>query len=386
MAPILEVMQLEQCFGSVRALHQVSFSMQQGEVICILGPSGCGKSTLLQLIAGLQTPSSGEIYIENQLVASSQHAMPPEKRRINMVFQDYALWPHMNVYNNISYGLKRKGLTKQEQQDQVDELMALLRLEGLAYRLPAHLSGGQQQRVGIARALATKPSILLMDEPLSNLDMKLRMEMRNELSFLLRQLGMTVLYVTHDTAEAFAIADKILILRAGRIEQFAPPQDVFEQPLTSWSAQLMGYTNHLDCPSPLTHFDPDGYVGVTIDDGVVRGRISPTMKSEHFDPQSGRFFFHPEHAKLSTLSNGSDVSDAPTVSSSSASDVSCNVMKGTVKYSVFEGTQWRNWIEIPGGQLISVPSHHPVAANAKVQVKFPAHSTFFYLEDNVDAS
>lgn len=185
MKTLLEVEQLEQRFGQVRALNNLSFSMKEGEIICILGPSGCGKSTLLQLVAGLQQPYVGSISIDGALMANSNSFLPPEKRLINMVFQDYALWPHMNVHRNISYGLKIQKQSKAEISSTIEGLLNMIQLKGLANRLPFHLSGGQQQRMRIASGLATKLKILLMDEPLSNLDVKLRLDIRNELSFLL---------------------------------------------------------------------------------------------------------------------------------------------------------------------------------------------------------
>lgn len=365
---MLEVHALQQRYGDVQALADITFTIQKGEIVCILGPSGCGKSTLLQLVAGLQPPYRGEIRIDGTVVATNGYLLPPERRQVNMVFQDYALWPHMNVFDNIAYGLRRQKKTRAEIQDRVNHLLSLLRLDGLAHRLPSHLSGGQQQRVGIARAIATNPSLLLMDEPLSNLDMQLRMEMRNELSFLLRQLGMTVLYVTHDTAEAFALADRIMILRSGAIEQFDTPQRIFRYPASEWSAQLMGYTNKLSA-----HDKVHSHPGALWSTEVAGSTVSGTLLSARHDGQLRQLniFFHPDHATLT----------GPQSSSTNET----NVIRGRVKYSVFEGIQWRNWIEISGENIVSVPSSNPLTPHDMVHVQFPTQSTFFYAEPFVAA-
>ncbi|WP_338026262.1 ABC transporter ATP-binding protein [Cohnella algarum] len=242
---ILEVEGLGKAYGSHAALKGVDFGVAQGEIISVLGPSGCGKSTLLQLIAGLQQPDAGEIRLRGETVSSKSKLVPPEKRRINMVFQDYALWPHMSVYDNVSYGLKRKKASAAAIEEKVNGLLQLLHLEGFENRLPAQLSGGQQQRVAIARALATEPDLLLLDEPLSNLDMRLRIEMRTEMSYLFRKLGTTVFHVTHDPEEAFAMADRLIIMRNGAIDQIGRPQSCYGLPATPSAASLLGAGNRL---------------------------------------------------------------------------------------------------------------------------------------------
>lgn len=246
MSAILSLREVSKSFDKTPVLHPLSFDLQHGERICILGPSGCGKSTLLQIVAGLTQASGGEVFIDGKPVEQGSTYVPPEKRPINMVFQDYALWPHMTVRQNMAYGLRRQEISKQEMNARIQRLQELLRLDGLLDRRPSELSGGQQQRVGIARALATEPAILLMDEPLSNLDIKLRTDMRNELASLLGQLSIATLYVTHDMMEAFAIADRILVLRDGAIDQLAEPRQLFDQPASPWVAQLMGYHNRLN--------------------------------------------------------------------------------------------------------------------------------------------
>lgn len=245
MDTILEVEGLCKTYGKTEVLKGLDFKVGMGEVISVLGPSGCGKSTLLQIIAGLQQPDAGTVRLHGEVVSSKSHLLLPEKRNINMVFQDFALWPHMDVLKNISYGLRRQKLPSSEIGTRVEEVVELLHLNGLERRLPSQLSGGQQQRVAIARALATRPSILLLDEPLSNLDVQLRIEMRTEMAYLFRKLGTTVFHVTHDPTEAFALANRLIIMRVGAIDQIATPQECFERPSSALVAALLGAGNSL---------------------------------------------------------------------------------------------------------------------------------------------
>ena len=195
---ILKIENLKKSFGKTEVLKGIDMTVYKNEIISVLGPSGCGKSTLLNIIAGMLMPDGGSVSVRGEKISEKGKALPPEKRRMNMVFQDFALWPHMNAYENIAYGLRRAKEKDGGIRERVDELLALLHLEGLEKRYPAELSGGQQQRVAIARALITKPEILLMDEPLCNLDVQLRVEMRTEMAFLFRRLGTTVFHITHD--------------------------------------------------------------------------------------------------------------------------------------------------------------------------------------------
>ncbi|CAH1205468.1 Spermidine/putrescine import ATP-binding protein PotA [Paenibacillus plantiphilus] len=240
---ILSISHLSKRYPPHLVINDLSCEIHDGEFISILGPSGGGKSTLLQLIAGLVTPDEGEIRIREKLVSSSETMIAPENRGVNMVFQNYALWPHMNVYDHIAFGLKRQKLPRAERDQRVQHLLQMLELQGLENRVPAELSGGQQQRVAIARALATAPKILLLDEPMSNLDGYLRLQMRSKLKALFGQLGTTVLYVTHDPEEALAMADRLIIMRDGRIEQMDTPQQCYLQPASPWVAGMLGAIN-----------------------------------------------------------------------------------------------------------------------------------------------
>lgn len=240
---ILKIENLTKSFGKTDVLEGISMEVHKNEIISVLGPSGCGKSTLLNIIAGMLAPDSGRVIMNGQVISESGKVLPPEKRHMNMVFQDFALWPHMTACENISYGLKICKTGKEEIDERVHELLKLLHLEGLEKRYPAELSGGQQQRVAIARALITKPDILLMDEPLCNLDVQLRVEMRTEMAFLFRKLGTTVFHVTHDPSEAFAMADRIVILNRGNIDQIDSPQNCYRNPGTESVAALLGAGN-----------------------------------------------------------------------------------------------------------------------------------------------
>jgi len=222
--------------GTVVAADHVNLEIRDGEFFTLLGPSGCGKTTLLRLIAGFYYPDSGKIYFDDKDVTET----PPYERETGMVFQNYALWPHMTVFDNIAYGLKIRKLPKEEIKERVEEALRLVHLEGMEDRMPHQLSGGQQQRVAVARALVIHPKVLLLDEPLSNLDAKLRVEMRSELVRLQRELGITAIYVTHDQEEAMAISQRLAIIRAGKIQQVGTPKEVYEKPQNYFVADFIG--------------------------------------------------------------------------------------------------------------------------------------------------
>ena len=232
----IELEKVSKSWGDVQAVDQVSFTAPAGELLVVLGPSGCGKSTVLRLIAGLETVSAGAIRIEGKDVTG----LPPAKRNLSMVFQSYALFPHLSVAENIVFGLKVRKLAAAERQRRLERAMELLGLQGLLLRKPAELSGGQRQRVALGRAIVSEAPVCLMDEPLSNLDAKLRHEMRREIRTLQQRLGITMIYVTHDQVEAMTMADKIALLTAGHVEQFAPPEELYARPATVFAAGFIG--------------------------------------------------------------------------------------------------------------------------------------------------
>jgi putative spermidine/putrescine transport system ATP-binding protein len=233
-------------YGGVTALHPLSVTVQPGEFFCLLGPSGCGKTTTLNVIAGFLGVAGGRVMLGGEDVV----ALPPQKRRIGVVFQQYALFPHMTVSANIGYGLKVSRHDAADTARRVGDLLKLVRLEGKGDRYPRQLSGGEQQRVAIARALAIEPRLLLLDEPLSNLDARLREEMRNELKRIQKTTGLTTIFVTHDQEEAFGVGDRVAVLNRGRLEQVGTPHQIYREPLTHFVANFIGRSNKLKVRIP----------------------------------------------------------------------------------------------------------------------------------------
>ena len=233
--------------STVPAVDNISFDVPDGEVLTLLGPSGCGKTTTLRMLAGLEVPTSGEIALGDTLVTSSEQNLfvPPERRDAGMVFQSYAIWPHMTVFDNVAYPLSIRKVKKDEIRQRVAEVLDLLGLEGYATRSATRLSGGQQQRVAIARALVGRPALLLLDEPLSNLDAKLRAYMRVELLQLQKHLKFTTVYVTHDQSEALVLSDRILVMNQGVIQQAGTPRDIFMRPTNRFVADFVGFANFI---------------------------------------------------------------------------------------------------------------------------------------------
>ena len=241
----ITLINLEKFFGKNHVIKNLNFEIENGEFVTLLGPSGCGKTTTLRMIAGFEKPTSGEIRIGDKTVFSSDKKIniPPEERNIGMVFQNYAVWPHMTVFDNVAYPLKIRKVPKEEIKERVTRMLDIVKLRGLENRYPYQLSGGQQQRVAFARALVFSPSILLLDEPLSNLDAKLREEMRFEVKDLQKRLGITVVYVTHDQSEAMAMSDRVVVLKDGVIQQVGTPLEIYENPSNEFVADFIGNAN-----------------------------------------------------------------------------------------------------------------------------------------------
>ncbi len=354
----LQIQNVSKKFNHFQAIKDISFTVEAGEIVSILGPSGCGKSTLMQIVAGLLPLDAGEVILNGKVISSSKFTLPPEKRDINMVFQDYALWPHMTVLQNILYGLKIRKTDKNEMVKKQRFLFDLLQLNGLENRYPSELSGGQQQRVAIARALSTNPTLLLLDEPLSNLDMQLRFEMRTELSYLLRQFGTTVLHVTHDPLEAYALADHILMLRDGQVEQFGTPEEVSQSPASLWVAGLLGMTNRIKA-TPLR--STSAIIGKSIIEGI--GNIS-TLSDVVVVINSDALHLSMDNSKVPN---------------------SMNTIIGTVTHAVYEGNKWRIILETPGGR-ISALHNEKMELNKEILISFEQRNTFLFSQAETENS
>ncbi|MCJ8238734.1 ABC transporter ATP-binding protein [Peteryoungia algae] len=238
----LTLSHLKKSFGATQVVHDFNMAIDQGEFISFLGPSGCGKTTVLRMVAGFETPSAGAIVIDGK----DQTSLKPNQRNIGMVFQAYALFPNMNVFDNVAFGLKIAGQPKADIEKRVKEMLSLIHLDQLADRYPYQLSGGQQQRVALARALAPKPQVLLLDEPLSALDAKIRVSLREEIRQIQQQLGITTVFVTHDQEEALSISDRIVVMNAGKADQIGTPFEIYNRPTTRFVASFVGTLNVLD--------------------------------------------------------------------------------------------------------------------------------------------
>ena len=286
-----EIRNIVMDFNGFKALNGISLKIHDGEFIAVLGPSGCGKTTLLRLLAGFNHPSSGEIRIGEQVVANRDYVLPPNERFISMVFQSYALWPHMSVRKNVEFPIKNSKFVSPEIRSNCDsrvqELIGMVGLTGMEKRLPAQLSGGQRQRVALARALAVNPDLLLMDEPLSNLDTELRVEMRREIKELHQKTKVTVVYVTHDQSEALALADRIVVMNQGQIEQVGTPQEIYSHPATPFVAKFVGRSNLIAGTWSADTFTPAGSTACW-----EGSQVAPVFR------ESGHYPVKPEHLQV----------------------------------------------------------------------------------------
>ncbi|QQK74936.1 ABC transporter ATP-binding protein [Salicibibacter cibarius] len=238
---IISLNHVNKAFDDVRAVQDISIDVNKGELVTFIGPSGCGKTTLLRTIAGFYSPTSGDIYLNGTRI----NDLPPEKRETGMVFQNYALFPHMTIFENVAYGLDVRKETKETKKNKVQDALAQVQLEGYEARKPSELSGGQQQRVAIARCLVLKPKVLLLDEPLSNLDANLRMIMRDEIRRLKEELDLTIIFVTHDQEEALSISDRVMVLNEGNLQQLDKPEVIYQRPSNEFVANFVGHANLL---------------------------------------------------------------------------------------------------------------------------------------------
>jgi len=282
--PMLRIEGVVKKFGAFRAVDRVSLDISAGEFFALLGPSGCGKTTLLRMLAGFETPDEGRILLDGKDIAQ----VLPHERPVNMMFQNYALFPHLSVRDNIAFGLKRAGMAREDINSRVAEMVALVKLDGLEKRKPDQLSGGQRQRVALARSLARRPKVLLLDEPLAALDKKLRESTQAELMELQRRLGMTFIIVTHDQAEAMTVARRIGVMDAGRLDQVATPRELYEAPLSRWIAEFIGEVNLFD--GQVERREPDRLMISTRDAGTVvvaepRNPVTKTIVSVAIRPE-----------------------------------------------------------------------------------------------------
>ncbi len=282
----LHILSVTKQFGTVPVLHGIDLVIRQGEFFTLLGPSGCGKTTLLRVLAGFLMPDSGSVMLGRQRL----DLLPAHQRDIGMVFQDYAVFPHLTVAENIGFGLKARSVSSAQMRERVQEAMQMVQLDGLADRLPSALSGGQQQRVGLARAIAIRPQLLLMDEPLSNLDAKLRTELRDEIRDLQKRLGITTIYVTHDQEEALAVSDRICVMNRGRAEQTDDPFTIYSAPATRFAASFVGTMNFIPCDNhgASLRIGQDGLAQTHALQGMCpRGAFELAIRPEHIEIVSG---------------------------------------------------------------------------------------------------
>jgi iron(III) transport system ATP-binding protein len=293
--PVLSLHQISKSFQpGAPVLRDISLQVEAGSVVCLLGPSGCGKTTLLRLVAGFEEPDAGEIYLIKRLVSRPGLVVPPEQRHVGMVFQDYALFPHMTVSQNIQFGLFRWPAVWRR--TRLTEMLRLVGLEGMAERYPHEISGGQQQRVALARALAPAPQLLLLDEPFSNLDVHLRQQLREEVQAILVQAGITTILVTHDQEEALSFADTLAIIDQGQVVQYAPPDEIVRRPRTRFVAQFIG----------LGHFLKGAMQATCITTELGEVPYTPALPPRG-DGRQVELLVRPEHVQLCNTSHGTPV-------------------------------------------------------------------------------
>ncbi len=348
----VSVSNLVKSFGGAPAVDDVSFTVEDGSFCALLGPSGSGKTTVLRMLAGLETPDAGRIEVHGRLVFGERRVVPAEDRDVGMVFQDYALWPHMTVAQNIGFGLRLRRLSRTAVEKQTAEALERVRLTGLDKRYPDQLSGGQQQRVAIARALATRPRLLLLDEPLSNLDAALREEMRVELVQLLKDQGITAIYVTHDRVEALAMADVIVVMRDGRIAQVGPPEALYTRPANTFIAGFLGAATFVPGEGVAAS---GGEQVVHHGDLVLRGVPGEGLAAG----SRAVAMLRPEDGVLSAAPPSAEEAEG------------CNVLAGEIVYSEFLGGRWRHVVALGEDVKVHVLTPSRAPAQRQVWLLFP---------------
>ena len=356
----LELHGVGRSFGGRSALEDLNLTVRAGEFIALLGPSGCGKSTALNCIAGLLPLTHGQILIDGARVDT----LAAEKRGFGMVFQNYALFPHLTVEKNIAFGLQMRGIPKPEVKRRVGEAIALVKLEEHATKLPGQLSGGQQQRVAIARAVVTEPRLVLMDEPLSNLDAKLRLEMRTEIRRLHQSLGLTTLYVTHDQEEALSMADRLVVLREGRVQQVGTPQELHNGPANWHVADFMGYRNLIDLDVTAVNDS-----SVTVEDKAFTLRGTPTQPFTVGDKV--RVAIRPEDLVA--------VSEVVPV-------IGGNTTTATVSVVEYHGREFAIGVTTPTGRSLHVRSDHAPVVGSVIELTADPARVLVFPADLIDSS
>ena len=332
-------------FGDFVALNNISLEITDNEFFTLLGPSGCGKTTLLRMIAGFESTSDGEIWLYGDEIKT----LPPNHRPVNTVFQSYALFPHMNVAQNIGFGLKMLGWPDSEQQARVDEMVQTVKLQEFVHRKPAQLSGGQQQRVALARAIAPKPKVLLLDEPLSALDLKLRQQMRAELKSLQRETGITFVFVTHDQEEALTMSDRVAVMSAGELQQIGSPVEVYEKPANRFVADFIGETNLLN--ATVTNV-VDSIVHCTLDNGETIIAETDSTSNALSVGTLGLVSLRPERLTIHTDGN--------------SSVAKANLIRGTLAGATYLGTDTQYDVQLSDNTIVRVRLQNDTGLHANL--------------------
>lgn len=346
-------------YGDVTAVEGATFDVEPGEFVALLGPSGAGKTTLLRMLAGFEETSEGALKLDGRDIGT----VPPHKRNTGMVFQSYALFPHMTVRENIEFGLKRNGFDTAEIDDRISAVLEMVDLDGYGDRKPANLSGGQQQRVATARAVAIEPKVLLMDEPLGALDKKLRDQLQVELTELQSDLGITTLYVTHNQSEALTMADRIVVMSQGRIEQIGTPTEIYDEPATRFVAEFIGDANFFN-----------GHLTDTADSFNTNGGTTLTVNYGKTPTGTPSVFVRPERMDITARGNGDNG----------------NVIPGTVENVLFVGSTTRYHVDTADGELLVERQNQHVdaefAAGDAVDVTWPIADTRVVTDNPADAA
>jgi iron(III) transport system ATP-binding protein len=325
--PGVRIRGLHKRYGNVAAVDGLDLDVKPGELVALLGPSGCGKTTTLRVVAGFLKPDAGEIWVGDRCLSSAATVIPPERRRMGMIFQSYALWPHMTVAQNVAYGLRFNGVARGERDGKVTEMLRVVQLAGYERRYPGELSGGQQQRVAVARALVVEPEILLLDEPLSNLDASLREEMRFEIRRLHETFGITTLYVTHDQGEAMVISDRVAVLDQGRVAQIGTAEELFERPRTRFVAEFIGKTNLIEGIAERS-------------DTFVRGKLRLRVVDANLTPGPVVLSIRPHQIILAPVSQAAPSSPGE------------NVLRATVLRASYLGDAVDYQVQLDDGDLV----------------------------------